>query len=317
MYIRIALVIALATVAASAAEKIQPAEGQAEPKQQAEAPAPPPIPLHMLEGTSGIFITQTAYIANAPTLRKWLAMPSVSATYVKVGHKDVRALGLSWAIHERIEFGYAYERLDLGHWPQDVEKATGLHMRPREVDLHTLSLRTMVVKEGQWGQKWLPAITAGIHFKYNEDINEINEDLQGTCRALGLRNNSGWDATLVASKTFVGILPKPFILSAGLRSTRAAITGFTGFTQDRDINFEGSAAFFITDRLIFAAEYRQKRSNYDRIRSVVEKEDDWWLLAFAYIFNEHLTATVGYLHAGDMLNHSDQGGVGVQVKWEF
>ena len=295
----------------------KPAEAQAKPPKKIEAPAAPPLPLHMIEGTSGIFITQMAYIANPPELRKWLAMPSLSASYVKVGHKDVRALGLTYAVHERIELGYAYERLDLGHWPQDVEKALGLHMRPREVDLHTMSLRTMLVKEGQWEQKWIPAITAGVHYKYNADIKEINRDLQGTCRTLGYRNNDGWDATLVASKTFANILPKPFILSAGLRSTRAALTGFTGFSGDRDINFEGSAAFFITDKLLFAGEYRQKRSNWTGVRRLVEKEDDWWLLAFVYVVNEDLTLTAGYLYAGDMLNHRNQGGLGFQVKWEF
>ena len=73
---------------------------------------------------------------------------------------------------------------------------------------------------------------------------------------------------------------------------------------------------FITDKLLAAAGYRQKRSNMGRVPRLVEKEDDRWVLALAHIVNEHLTISAGYLHAGDVLNHRDVGG-GLQVKWEF
>jgi len=244
-------------------------------------------------------------------------MPSLSVTGVKIGHKQLAAAAMTLAPHERVELGYSYQHLDLGHWTQDVQKATGCSVSPRSVELHTLSLRGNLIKEGEWDLKWMPSITAGLHFKYNEGIDEIDRDLQGTCRVLGMRRNEGWDYTLVASKMFKDVLPKPFILSAGLRSTRAAYTGFAGFSGDRDINFEGSAVFFITDKLLLAGEYRQKRSNYQGVRRVMEKEDDWWTLAVAYIVNEHLTISGGYLHAGDMMNHRNQSGWGLQAKWEF
>ena len=118
----VALLVTLtlfASTALAAEKKAPPAKKPAAATEKpapapVEKPAPPPIPLHSIEGTSGIFMTPTAYIANPPHLHKWFGMPSVSATYIKLGHKDVRSTAVTWALHERLELGYAYERLDLG-----------------------------------------------------------------------------------------------------------------------------------------------------------------------------------------------------------
>jgi hypothetical protein len=37
-----------------------------------------------------------------------------------------------------------------------------------EVQLHNANARFQILKEGEFDQKWLPALTAGADFKYNE-----------------------------------------------------------------------------------------------------------------------------------------------------
>jgi len=82
------------------------------------------------------------------------------------------------------------------------------------------------------------AVTVGVRYKYNEDIWRLNRQLGGACHALGTRDNDGMEFTVTASKTIVGVLPRPFILSATLRNTDAANLGLFGFTGHRTTVFE-------------------------------------------------------------------------------
>jgi len=197
-----------------------------------------------------------------------------------------------------------------------VWDAARVHV-PDSARLHTFGLRGMLIREGEWGLAWMPATTLGVRYKYNDTIWDIDRHLGGACRALGVKDNEGLDYTLTTSKMFAGILPKPFILSAGLRNTEAAQIGFLGFTGDRDTVFEASAVFFITDRILVGGEYRQKPDSLKRFGKLVGREDDWWDLCVGYIVNEHLTLCVGYAHLGRVLNHEENNAWAVQAKWEF
>ncbi|HUT35296.1 MAG TPA: DUF3034 family protein [Planctomycetota bacterium] len=286
------------------------------PAAEAKKAAPPPIPLHTIEGTSGVFITPTAYFANLPEDGGIWGKPSFAFSAVKLGEKNLLATTVTTNLFKRVEFGYSFMRLHLGDWAHDVRAATTL--RPQNhVEMHTLSARYMLVREGEWGKAWVPAITAGLSWKHNDSIMDINRDLAGTCKLIGVRDDDGFDFTLTASKMITGVLPNPLILSAGLRSTEAAQIGLLGFTHDRDIVFEGSAVYFLTSRVLLAAEYRQKPDNLKRIPGLVGNEDDWWTLAAAYIVNDHCTAALGYGHFGTILNHDENASWALQLKWEF
>jgi len=217
----------------------------------------------------------------------------------------------------RVEFGYSFQRLGLGDWGHDIRKATGLDLDHHSSLLHTVGARVMLVREGEGGNPWVPAITAGIRFKKNTTIGDINDDLAGVPRLLGYRNDHSVDYTLAASKTFVGVLPKPFILSVGLRSTEAIHAGFVGFARDRHTMFECHGIFFLTDHLVLAGEYRRMPKELAALGKLVREPDDWWSLAFAYVINEHATATWGFAHLGSVLNHNERCCPLVQLKWEF
>ncbi len=320
MYRVMVLLVLLAVLAvpAVAAEE----EAEAPPEKKAY---PPPLPFHTVEGTSGVFTTDMAYICNLADCcaraegpcKSWLSRPVVSVSAISFGDKDLQAYAVTTCLFHRVEIGYSFQRMGLGGWPQAVQRATGIRVGEGDVELHTVGARLMLVKEGDFGLSWLPAVTAGARFKYNEDIWDIDEDLLGTCRALGVADNEGWDYTVTASKTFAGILPKPFILSAGLRSTKAAHTGLLGFTENRDVVFETSAVFFLTDRLLLAGEYRQKPNHVQPLGTLVGREDDWWDVALGYIVNDHLTVALGYAHFGEVLNNTENSAWALQLKWEF
>jgi len=90
--------------------------------------------------------------------------------------KDLQSFAVTENLYGRFEIGYAYERLGLGDWPDDVKAAT--QPTPLIVNdylgLHNLNLRGMVVQEGDFNYPWMPAITFGTHFKWNESTSELN-----------------------------------------------------------------------------------------------------------------------------------------------
>jgi len=307
-------VVLVAALAASVVVAAEAPAGKTAAKPAAKAAAPP-LPLHTLEGPSGVYLTQTAYFANLPEGDGLFGKPSFAFSGVKVGHKDLEAFTVTTNVLKRFELSYSFQRLGLGDFPHDVKKATGISIDHSSL-LHTLGLRAMVVREGE-GSPSMPAITLGVLFKKNTTIDDINDDLGGLLKTLSYRKDHGVDFTAVASKTFVGVLPKPFILSAGVRNTSAILGGFGGFGNDRHTVFEGHAIFFLTDRLVFAAEYRQMPHELRTLGKLIRREDDWWSMAFAYVFNNNLTGTIGFAHLGRVLNHHEGFCPLAQLKWEF
>ena len=110
---------------------------------------------------------------------------------------------------------------------------------------------------------------------------------------LGVDHDSGTEITAVATKTISDWLPKPLIVSAGLRNGDAIHTGLLGFAGERRTTFEGSVIYFLTDKLLLASEYRQKSDLCDPYpsdsRDLIMPESDWWDICLGYVVNDHLT----------------------------
>jgi hypothetical protein len=206
--------------------------------------------------------------------------------------------------------------LDLGDLQSDIEDQIGVRIGDNHVYMHNVNARLALVKEGQFDLSWLPAVTLGVHFKVNENIDDIDDDLGGALDAYGIESDYGFDFTLYASKMITS-LPRPVLLNVGVRNSDAAHIGLLGFTRDRKFLAEGNFVVFLTDRLGLAGEYRMKPNEYDRIGNLVEDEDDWWTICLAYVFNNHLTLSGGYAHFGSVLNHDANASWGIKAKWEF
>lgn len=277
----------------------------------------PPLPLHSIEGTSGVLVTSTAYLANPPEEGQTWGLPSFSATGVMGQEKDLQSFAVTENLLGRFELGYAYERLGLGDWHDDVKAATGL-LTLNHLNMHVFNARAMVIEENAWDYPWLPAVTVGAHYKWAEDRDDLNNDLNGLLDTLGSDEDYGVDFTLVGSKTITDLLPRPVIVSAGLRNSDAIHTGFFGFAGERRTTLEGSVIAFLTDKLAIAGEYRQKPSLLNQLGpDLIKAENDWWTLALAYVVNDNLTISGGYLNLGNVGNHQEDNCWGLQLKFEF
>jgi hypothetical protein len=319
-----ALFLALALAAAPvpalrAADDAQPTN---QPAAQAPAEKPAPLPLHQIEGNGGIFSTLSAYIVNPPRDGEPVGRPSVGFAYVSLGSdKNLEALTITESPFKRLELGYGWDHLGLGDLPLALRNAGLVNYHADEVQLHNLNARFQILSEGEFDQKWIPALTLGAHYKYNDGIGEVrNEVTQGAGADLlgqaGLSRKQGVDYTLYASKLFTQ-LPRPVLLELGGRATEAVWDGLGGFTHSYNAVFEGNVVVFVTGKFALAAEYKQQPRNYQAIGNLVKREGDWVTLDAAYVVNSHLTLAAGYGHFGNVLNHEANGVWGLTTKWEF
>lgn len=278
--------------------------------------AGPPLPTHNVEGNSGVFITSTAYLVNPPEEGEVFGRPSFSTSFAAIGEKDFESFAVTENILGKIELGYALERIGLGDWPDDVMAAESIYV-DNHVLLHNFNTRLMVIEEGGFDRTWMPAVTLGTHFKWNEGLDSINKQTDGLCHSLGADHDFGTEFTAVATKTIADWLPNPLIVSAGLRNGDAIHTGLLGFAGKRRTTFEGSIIYFLTDRLLFASEYRQKPSLCGTYGNLVKVENDWWDLCLAYVVNDNMTIAGGYANFGNVLNHRESNVWAIQLKYEF
>ena len=318
--IRLRVLLLALTLAAAPVLSLKAADDASSPAQPAtNAPAekPAPLPLHQIEGNGGIFSTLSAYIVNPPRDGEPVGRPSVGFSFVNISHgQNLEALTLTESPLKRVELGFGYNNLSLGDLPLAIRNATGVSISRQEVQLYNFNGRVQLLTEGEFDQKWIPALTVGVHYKHNEGIGEIDNELGGALSGNGLKHHDGVDGTLYASKLFTQ-LPRPVLVELGGRATSGVWNGLGGFTPKYSFLFEGNVVVFVTGNLALAAEYRQQPNEYKPIGNLVRSEGDWWTLDAAYVVNKHLTLAAGYGHFGGVLNHDANGVWGLTTKWEF
>jgi hypothetical protein len=277
---------------------------------------PLPLPLHELGGSGGLFSTLSAYLVNPPRNGEPVGRPAIGFGYIDIGYgRDLAALTVTETPWQRLELGFGYEYLNLGDLPTQI-KGQGGPTIDDNLALYNANARLQLVKDGEFDQKWLPAITAGIHYKYNDGMVDINNQMHGELTAIGLSNHEGLDFTLYGTKLLT-FLPRPVVVSVGGRATKSVETGLLGFTDEYSFVFESNVAVLVTDRVILAAEYKQMPSNFTPVPGLIGTPDDWWSLAAAYVVNPHMTVAAGYGHFGTVGNHTANGVWGIATKWEF
>jgi hypothetical protein len=276
----------------------------------------PPLPLHQIEGSGGIFATLSAYLVNPPRNGEPVGRPAAGFSYVNLGHQqNLESFTVTETPWERLELGFGYESFGLGDLPTAIVHGGGPVIND-SVTLYNANARLQVLKEGEFDQKWIPALTGGVHYKNNDGISQINNQLGGALKGIGIEDRDGVDFTLYASKMLT-FLPLPVLLEAGGRATKGAWTGLAGFTENYSYLFEGNIVVFVTGNLALAAEYRQQPNDYTPIPGLIKESGDWWTLDAAYVVNNHFTIAAGYGNFGGVLNHNDTGVWGITTKFEF
>ncbi len=329
MFVAIVAIAALSMVQGVFAYEYEEYTGEPETPLESTPPPPqdevPPLPVHTIEGVGGGGITPMAYLVNPGKEGYLFGKPAASLSYVNLGRKNLDSIAVTETFLQRIEFGYAANRFGLGTLPTDIRDATvsvtdptGIDIHRSDVWLHHFNLRALLVKENTcFGGIALPAITAGVHFKYNDGIADINDRLGGALSGIGYRRANGEDYTLTATKTFPKAFGRPLITTAGLRLSEAANLGYLGFSDTYHASFEGNVAYLLTDRLLFAYEFRQKNSPYGEIAGLIGDEDNWHSVDFVFLLNKQTTFAVAWVAAGTLANTDEDGGWFLQLKHEF
>jgi hypothetical protein len=331
----VAAVLALATTIRTWAEEADDATPPQPPTAVAEtagaapaaAPAPekgPPLPFHSIEGYGGGAITPMAYLVNAGDECTLFGKPAGAMSFVGAGSKNLDALTVTETLYGRVELGFGADRLGLGTLPSAIRTATTVDIGHSDLWLSNWNVRGLLVKENDpvWkellGGLDVPAVTAGVHFKYNDSIADINSKLGGALAGIGYNSAFGVDYTFTATKTFAkGFFGKPLITTAGLRLSEAADLGFLGFGSTYNATFEGNVAVLPWDKVLIAYEFRQKTDPYGEIPGLVGGEDNWNAIDVGLILNKNSTFVAGWGHFGNLANAEADSAWYVQFKYEF
>ena len=291
-------------------------------------PAPekgPPLPFHTIEGYGGGAITPMAYLVNPGPADTTFGKPAGAMSFVGLGSKNLDALTVTETLFGRVELGYGADRLGLGTLPSDIRTATTVDIGHSDLWLHNFNVRGLLIKENDPTLKEMlcgldvPAFTVGVHFKYNDSINDINNKLGGALNTIGYTSASGEDYTFTLTKTFAkGFFGKPLIATGGLRLSDAADLGFLGFASKYYATFEGNVAILPWDRVLIAYEFRQNTDPYSLALSpLIGSESSWNALDASLILNPHSTFVAGWGHFGNLANAEADSAWYVQFKYEF
>lgn len=280
----------------------------------------PPLPIHTIEGVGGLVITPIAYLVNPGPAGTTFGLPSISATYVNIGAKDLETAAITETLFGRVELGYAISRLGIGTLVDDVQQVMNVSL-PDSVTLHNINARVLALPENSFDLP-LPAVVIGAAYKYNDDIRGINQELGGMLNSIGYKRDDGVDFTLTATKAFPKVFGRPLIATAGLRFSEAEQLGYFGFGDKYRTTFEGNLAYGIMDWLWLAGEFRGNANAYQQIPNpyggyLVDRADNWWAVGVTVLLSRHATLTVGWGHLGPVLNTTENECLGVQAKYEF
>jgi hypothetical protein len=321
--------------AAQTAEKAAPAAPAAEKKAPESTEwlppcSPPPLPLFGIEGYDGVALTYSAYLMNPCTKPgQVFSYPNVGAGFlVFPTGRMLTYFQVSETLWDRIGISYAFDTLGIDSLREDIQNTTGIDIGQRSVRMHNINGRVVLLKENQFGQNWLPQLTFGTHWKYNEDERNINNSLKVPglfpngvlADVAGITKNSGWEFTLYASKMLT-FLPRPVLLNFGVRNSDAAQIGLLGFTNHRRFLFEGNVIVFVTNRFLLSGEFRQNPNNFANVnvggKSLIGGANNYWSFAAAYLFSTHFSMSAAFVNMGRVLNEHDNAGFALKAKYQF
>lgn len=111
----------------------------------------------------------------------------------------------------------------------------------------------------------------------------INRDLSGGSGSLDYG---------ISTTKLVHVGKYPTVVDLGVRSTKALGLGLFGFSGDRKLKFEGSAAVFVTKKFAVGTEFKQQIG-----------ADTWKDIAFRYVASDHLNIDAGIADLGPGLGN--------------
>lgn len=171
-----------------------------------------------------------------------------------------------------------------------------------EIRLNTLGIKLRVLGDAVYEQdSWLPQVSVGAQYKYNEDFNFVP-------KALGASDRSGVDYYIASSKLFLGaVYGYNLLLNANLHASKANQFGLLGFGGDKHDNYRilpaVSAAIMLSDNWLIGAEFRDKPNNLS-----VYKENSAKDIFMTWFPHRNVSITGAYIDLGRIANKDNQTG---------
>lgn len=196
-----------------------------------------------IEGAGGGGLMPWALISGYGTD----AQTGASAFYSHAETRDdfkLDTYGVAIGFNNRVELSASQARFEL------VAPLAGEKIR-----LNTLGIKVRLMGDAIYDQdNWLPQISLGVQYKYNEDFNFVP-------KLVGAKQNDGFDLYLASSKLFLGAVNGyNLLLNANLQATKANQFGLLGFGGDKRDSYRVypavSAAVMLTDNLLIGTELR-------------------------------------------------------------
>ncbi|CAN5478394.1 DUF3034 family protein [soil metagenome] len=252
-----------------------------------------------LEGGAGGGLSTWALISGNETSRG--VGGGVHATYVNVPDYELRSVGGAVGLFNRVELSVARQEFDTGATGAKLGLGKGFTFRQDIIGMKVRLLGDVVYDQ----DTWLPQIAVGVQAKQNNQAAIIH--------AVGGKDDDGVDYYAAATKL---LLDKSLVLNGTVRLTKANQTGLLGFGGDKNdryrTQFEGSAGWLVSKRLLVGVEYRTKPDNLG-----FAKENDWADVFVAYAFNKTLSVTAAYADLGDIATFKDQRGLYLSLQAGF
>jgi hypothetical protein len=217
------------------------------------------------------------------------------ATYVSTGDFNLDAAGISCGIDDRVELSWARQRFDAG------SVISGLTLGQ---DITGVKVR--VAGDAVFApDQWLPQLAVGAQWKRTLDFDQIPRELGAA---------SGEDVEFYAAATklyFAAVAGRNLLLDFTVRRTRANQFGLLGFGgEDRAYQWkpEASAALFVSDEVLFGAEYRAKPDNLEALH---ENAAEDIFLAWGPVKN--ISLTLAWVDLGQIAGKPAQRGAYVSL----
>lgn len=252
-----------------------------------------------IEGAGGGGLTPWALIGGYGSDGQWGGSAFVTRVDLDDYHLDDVGVLVSW--NDRVEFSVSQQRFDTEQVGAALGLGEGFSFRQ-----DTVGLKVRVAGEAVLdSDRWMPQIAVGVQYKRNNQGPVLD--------FIGASDDSGLDVYVSATKLF---LAQGVLLNGTVRFTRANQIGILGFGGDKHDGyrpqFEISAAYLLTRKLVIGAEYRMKPDNLS-----IAREDDWVDVFLAYAPNRHVSVTLAYVDLGNIVIADKQRGVYASLQVGF
>ncbi len=269
------------------------------------------VPVVNIEGEGGGGLVPWAYLTNPPAQGKLFGMPMVGATYIFPQNFNVTVYHLNETITDRLEVGFSRTVFNTTNLLGASGGSTNVGVE--ELTMDTMHAKVLLLKETET----LPAVSASLEYKNNRDINTADSNAGGALTAAGLDDDKGIDYCLSATKLFK-TEKMPILVNIGARYTKAAQTGYLGFSDDAKILPEITLAVLPESNVAVGVEYRSKPDQYKDVAGIgTFGEEDWSDFFIAYFPTKGLSIVGAVVNFGNIVNRNVNTGLYMNMKYDF